>query len=733
MADPKQTNRPISVTSPLGPDKLLLVGITGQETVSRLFRYQFEVLAKIGTDVPFDKLLGQSVTAELQFLTQDSKKRYFNGICCRVSEDAQDDRFTTYHLEIVPKFWLASRKAQSRIFQQKSVPDILKKVLEGYDATFELQGTFEKRDYCVQYRETDFNFACRLMEEEGIYFFFKHSNGSHKLVVANTPQSHSDVPEGSKLIYETVTGGHRPEDRIYDWHKVQELRSGKYQLRDHIFELPGKDLKAEETIQDSVAVGKVTHKLKVGGNENLELYDFPGEYAQRFDGINPGGGDQSAERDKVFQDKDRTVKIRMQEEAAQSIVIHGSSNCRQLVCGHKFTLDRHVNANGQYMLTSVSHSVQFDSYRSGASDDFHYSNQFTCMPFALPYRPARITPKPIIQGTQSAVVVGPSGEEIWPDKYGRVKVQFHWDREGGKNEKSSCWVRVATPWAGKNWGMIHIPRIGQEVVVAFEEGDPDQPLVVGSVYNFEQMPPYTLPDNKTQSGLKSRSSKKADSKNFNELRFEDKKDSEQIYIHAEKDFDGVIENNETRKIGFEKKDKGNQSIEVFNNQELKVGCSKASDGSQTITVYKDRTETVETGNEMVTIKKGNRTVSVDTGNDTHQIKKGNRTVAVDTGNDTHQIKKGNRDVKIDMGNDALTIKMGNQTTKLNLGKSSTQAMQGIELKVGGNSIKVDQTGITIKGLMVKIEGQVQTEVKGLMTQISGSAMTMVKGAITMIN
>jgi len=396
-------------------------------------------------------------------------------------------------------------------------------------------------------------------------------------------------------------------------------------------------------------------------------------------------------------------------------------------------LERHFNADGKYVLTSVSHSASLDSYRAGSQDEFRYTNQFTSQPLELPFRPARLTPKPVVQGTQTAVVVGPPGEEIWPDKYGRVKVQFRWDREGKNDAKSSCWVRVTTMWAGKQWGMVHIPRIGQEVVVAFEEGDPDQPLIVGSVYNFEQMPPYNLPDHKTQSGLKSRSSKQAGAANFNELRFEDKKDSEQIYVHAEKNFDGVIENNETRKVGFEKKDNGDQTIEVFNNQVLKVGCSKASDGSQTIDVYKDRTETVETGNETVTIKKGNRTVKVDTGNDTHTIKTGNRTVQLDKGNDTHQLKMGNRDVKIDLGNDALTIKMGNQTTKLKLGKSSTEAMQGIELKVGQSSIKIDQMGVTIKGMMVKIEGQIQTEVKGLMTTVQGSAMTTVKGAITMIN
>ena len=758
MANKTQDNSPIAVTTPLGKDKLLLIGISGQESISRLFNFQLEMLANNG-DGPkndfkgfeFAKLLGGKITVEIK--SGKSDKRYINGLCSRVVEGEQDAEFTTYHLEVVPQFWLWTRKAQSRIFQQMSVPDILKKVLEGMEPapSFELQGTFEKRDYFVQYRETDFNFACRLMEEEGIYFYFNHTSDGHKMVLSNSPQSHVDVPINSKLIYETVSGGNRPEERVFQWQKSQELRSGKYVLRDHSFELPDQNLEASEKILGAVQAGTMSHKLEVGGNEKLELFDFPGEYAQRFDGVSSGGGDQAGELQKIFDDKNRTVKIRIQEEASGSLIAHGASTCRQMVAGHKFSLEKHFNADGKYVLTTVSHSASLDSYRSGSQDAFRYTNQFTCQPLELPFRPARLTPKPVVQGTQTAVVVGPPGEEIWPDKYGRVKVKFRWDRDEKKDAKSSCWVRVTTMWAGKQWGMVHIPRIGQEVVVAFEEGDPDQPLIVGSVYNFDQMPPYKLPDNKTQSGLKSRSSKNASTTNFNELRFEDKKDSEQIYVHAEKNFDGVVENNETRKVGFEKKDKGDQTIEIFNNQVLKVGCSKASDGSQTIDVYKDRTETVETGNETVTIKKGNRSINVDTGNDTHTIKKGNRSVNVDTGNDTHvvktgnrtvqidkgndthQIKMGNRDVKIDMGNDALTIKMGNQTTKLKLGKSATEAMQGIELKVGQSSIKIDQMGVTIKGMMVKIEGQIQTEVKGLMTTVQGSAMTMVKGAITMIN
>jgi type VI secretion system secreted protein VgrG len=387
------------------------------------------------------------------------------------------------------------------------------------------------------------------------------------------------------------------------------------------------------------------------------------------------------------------------------------------------------------VITSIQHSTTESSYGSSAAGS-SYSNVFTCIPASVPFRPPRTTPKPMVQGLQTAVVTGPGGEEIYVDKYGRVKVQFFWDRKGKKDDKSSCWIRVVEQWAGKNWGFVCNPRIGQEVIVDFLEGDPDRPLITGRVYNASQMPPYNLPDNLTQSGIKSRSSKGGSPTNFNEIRFEDKKGSEEVYVHAEKDFNRVVENNDTLKVGFDKKDKGDQTVQVFNNQGLAVGASgcddgsqtikiwnnqaltvgndQAKDGSQTITIYKDRTETVKTGNESVTIEQGNRTVTVQ------------------QGNDTHEISQGNRAVTIDMGNDTLTIKMGNQTTKLNLGASSTEAMQSIELKVGQNSIKIDQMGITLSGMMVKVQGQIQTQVQGTMVQVSGDAMTQISGGITMI-
>jgi type VI secretion system secreted protein VgrG len=677
-----QSDRPLEVSTPLGKDVLLLVGFTGNEAVSELFSFRLDLLAEKQTTVSFDQLLGQKITVSLR-TADGGKKRFFNGVCNRISQGEQNDDFIAYRMELVPQFWLLTKRTQSRTFQHVSVPDILKKVLDGVDVAYELQGTFQPRDYCVQYRESDFNFASRLMEEEGIYYYFKHQDGSHKMVVANSPQSHADL---GKVIYETITGGNRPEDRVFDWEKSQELRSGKCTLWDHCFEMPHKHLEAEKTIQDSAQAGTVSHKLKVGGNDKLELYDYPGEYAQRFDGIDRSGGEQPADVQKIFDDNKRTVEIRMQQEAAAGLVIHGAGNCRQFSSGQKISLEKHFNANGQYVLTSVLHRADMsNAYRSSQSE-FVYQNTFTCIPAAVPFRPTRRAAKPFVNGTQTAVVVGPAGEEIFTDKYGRIKVQFHWDRQGKNDGDSSCWMRVGTPWAGKQWGSIHIPRIGQEVIVAFQEGDPDQPIVVGSVYNADMMPPYKLPDNKTQSGLKTRSTLKGSTDNFNELRFEDKKGTEDIYFHAEKDFHRVVEHDDDLKVG----------------------------NNQTIEVKKDRTETVKEGNELVTINKGNRTV------------------VVDTGDDTHQIKKGNRDVKIDMGNDALTIKMGNQTTKLNLGKSETEAMQSIELKVGQSSIKIDQTGVTIKGMMVSVEGQVQTTVKGLMTQVTADAILQVKGGVTMI-
>jgi len=650
MSEYKQGNRQMVVSTPLGPDKLLLVGFEGSEQISGLFTFRLDLLAANSTKIEFDKLLGEKVVVGIKVMDENSdssepKYRHFGGICRRFSQGNRDDTFTSYQAEIVPQFWLLTRRAQSRIFQHMSVPDILKKVLSGLDVSYSLTGNFEKRDYCVQYRETDFNFASRLMEEEGIFYFFKHTEDGHKMVVGNSPGVHEDVPAPVKARWRNLENGAPAWNHIHEWQKVQEVRSGKFTLWDHCFERPGENFESKKSTLGSVAAGKVTHKLEVAGNSKLELYDYPGEFAQRFDGIDQGGGAQSGELGKISGDGTRTVELRMQAETVAALVIQGSSNCSQFTSGHKFTLEDHFDAEGSYVLTSIHHSAHGgNAYRTGDDSSFVYSNSFTCIPKDLPFRPQRTTPKPCVMGAQTATVVGPAGEEIFTDKYSRVKVQFHWDREGKKDADSSCWLRVGTPSAGKNWGMIHIPRIGQEVIVDFMEGDPDAPIVIGSVYNAEMMPPYKLPDNKTQSGLLTRSTKGGDPETFNELCFEDKKGEELVYLRAEKDLTIAAEHDEAHWVGHDRE--------------------KTVDNNETITIHGNRTETVDK-DESITIS-GARTESI------------------------------SKDDSLTVGK-KLTISAGDE----------------ISITTGAASIVMKKDGtITIKGTSLTIQGSANVTVKG---------------------
>ncbi len=665
MADEyKQANRPMAVSTPLGADKLLLLGFEGTEQLSALYSFRLDMMApNLGAkDVKFEKLLGQELAVELAM--EDGKKRYFRGICRRFEQGERDKDFTFFRAEIVPQFWLTTRTAQSRIFQQLSVPDILKKVLAGLKVSYKIEGTFEKRDYCVQYRETDFNFVCRLMEEEGIYYFFTHTEGAHELVIANTAASHPDVPGATTVQWDVEEGQDVEQKHIYEWTKRQEVRSGKFTLWDHSFERPTDNLESKKNTLESVAVGTVTHKLKTGGNENFEIYDYPGEYSQRFDGISSSGGEQAAEVGKITPDGTRTVELRMQAETLAGLLIEGTSNCPQFTSGHKFTLEKHFDANGSYVLTSVHHSAHGgNAYRSGDNADFAYTNNFACIPSALPFRPQRTTPKPVVMGAQTALVVGPAGEEIFTDKYGRVKVQFPWDRESKADANSSCWLRVGTAWAGKQWGAIHIPRIGHEVIVQFLEGDPDAPIITGSVFNAAAMPPYKLPDNKTISTLKSLSSKGGGG--FNEFRFEDKKGDEQVFIHAEKDEDIRVKHDAKEWVG--------------NDRHLKVikDCFENIDGDKHSTVKGDRdSKTDGDENQKIGGDLNHQTVgklSITTGSDFHI--KGGATYAVDASGEIH-IKSGSKII--------------------------IEAASQISLKVGGNFVDIGPAGVSIKGTMVNI-------------------------------
>lgn len=641
-----QDGRLLEILTPLGKDFFLIYSFQGREGISRLFQYEVELLheetgtGSAPTVVDPKQILAKPVAI---YITQrDGTTRYIQGIVNRFIQGSRIERFTHYKMTIVPPLWLTTQQKQSRIFQQKNVPDIIREVLSGLDPSFETQGDYQPREYCVQYRETDFNFVSRLMEEEGIYYYFEHTNSNLKMIIADTPQSHRDCPAKSEVAFSRdVTDQEYFVSSITEWLVNQNYQTGKYTLWDHNFQLPHRSLEAQKTA-----------RTPIGKNSDLEIYDYPGGYAKRFDGIDKTAGEQASNLQKIFEDNTRTVELRMQEIDARQTIIQGLSDCASLTAGHRFKLTNHPHQanNDIYVLTSVElKAIQSPSYESGEEAEKALENSFTCIPTGsgkAPFRPPLITLKPVVQGSQTALVVGPSGEKIFVDKYGRVKVQFHWDRQSQANQNSSCWIRVAQNLAGTKWGAIYFPRVGQEVVVDFLEGDPDRPLIVGSVYNAKEMPPYTLPDEKTKTVLFKSDN---NSGGFNEFRIEDKAGNEQIFIHAER----------------------NQDIRVKNDHLESIGRHTH------LTVGKDQMEKISGDKHLQVVGDENRkiggTISLNVTSDS-QNKVGMK-YALNAGTEIH-LKSGMN----------LVIESGTTLT----------------MKVGGNFININPGGIFIKGTMVFI-------------------------------
>jgi type VI secretion system secreted protein VgrG len=478
----------VSLTTPIGGDPLVVEGFQGDEAASRLFSFTVDFNAARGRDIPFDALLGREATVTV---LQGSMVRHFNGIVSRVSTGKLDTR-AHYSLDLAPKAWPLTRRSASRIFEEQSVPQIVAGILRsvpGLAFDLRLTAAYPARHYVVQRNETDFDFISRLLEEEGIYYFFSHAETGHVMVLTDSPAGAGEIP--GVHVYRTPGLLPPPPGSVTAWEKTQEIRSGLVTLWDHNFQVPGENFEARGSIQPSVMAGAIEHHLAAGGGEALEQFDFPGGYAQRFDGIDPAGGEQPAELAKIQPEGNRLAAIRMQEEAAQALVINGQSTAPDLNAGSLFTLGGLMaQFNGKYFVTGVTHK-----YAPSGSGAGGYRNQFTCIPSGLPYRPPRVTPKPSLPGLETATVVAPEGEEIQTDKYARVKVKFPWlpNEPAPGGGSSSCWVRVASPWAGAGTGAgsgpLIVPRVGWEVVVAFEGGDPDRPIIVGSVYNADHLPP----------------------------------------------------------------------------------------------------------------------------------------------------------------------------------------------------------------------------------------------------
>jgi type VI secretion system secreted protein VgrG len=554
-----QENRELEIATPLGKDVLLLTSMSGTEQLSRPFRFELELASEehqiISTDI-----VGQNVTIRLN-LSGDNT-RYFNGFISSFTQMLPKGGLASYRATVVPWLWFLTRTADCHIFQNMTVPDIIEQVFADHgfsDYERSLSGSYRTWEYCVQYRETDFNFVSRLMEQEGIYYFFKHENGKHFLVMADSASAHEPYSDFEELKYHPADKGTKTDECISDWVVRTHLQPCSYALNDFNF----KKTKTEMLVR-AIADRKAA-------SVEFEIYDYPGEYTEPDDG-------------------NKYVRKRIEELQAQYEVVSALSDARGICTGCTFELTYHPreDQNKKYLITSANYNIDAGEFYSGGEgvSGCTYSCSFAAIDATQPFRSPRITPKPSIPGPQTAMVVGPSGEEIWTDKYGRVKVQFHWDREGTADENSSCWIRVAQVWAGKNWGTMYIPRIGQEVIIEFLEGDPDQPIITGRVYNDQAMPPYELPSEKTKSTLKSNSSKGGGG--FNEIRFEDKKGSEQLFIQAEKDEDIVVKNNKTEKVG------NNETINIGNDRTETVG------NNETLTVVKNRTRNVGE-NETITV------------------------------------------------------------------------------------------------------------------------------------
>ena len=573
-----QENRLIAIDTPLGTDVLLLTGCHGIERISGLFSFELNLLSE-NHNIKFEDIIGKNVAVSI--ILADGDKRFFNGIISSFSqgrgggEVGGDPHFSHYTATMVPWLWLLKRTADSRIFQKLSVPDIIEKIFteKGFlDYKLLLNDSYDKRDYCVQYRETDFNFISRLLEEEGICYFFEHEEKKHTLILADASDKFKPCPKQESARYQISAGGWLEEDVITSLEKMQEIRPAKYSINDFNFEIPGTDMKVD-----------VATKQMLGPGER-EIYDYPGLYSKKAQG-------------------ERLTTIRMEEEETKITTITGSSDCRAFTSGYKFNLSDYYREDmdkKDYVLTHIEHEVREVSDYYGASiesmgSESPYINRVKCIPFDVPYRPSRDTAKPVVRGTQTAIVVGPAGEEIYTDGTGRVKVQFHWDREGKKDENSSCWIRVSQTAAGQGWGSVNIPRIGHEVVVDFLEGDPDRPIINGCVYNGMNTIPF---GSGIMSGAKSNTSPGGGG--YNEFSLNDTAGKEMIIVHGQYDMESTIENDQTLTVHNNRTSTidvddsetvgSNQTINVGANQDVTVGANQSvkvgSNKTETITIAK---------------------------------------------------------------------------------------------------------------------------------------------------
>ncbi|HEX2830701.1 MAG TPA: type VI secretion system tip protein TssI/VgrG [Burkholderiales bacterium] len=661
----------MKIVTPLDDD-LLFHRMTAREELGRLSEFEIDLLSA-RNDIAADEILGKNVTVKLELETEGF--RYFNGFVTRFSQTGMRGRYNTYQASVRPWLWFLTRTADCRIFQKKSIPDIIEEVFADHavaDYELDLKGQYSPWEYCVQYRETDFNFVSRLMEQEGMYYYFRHAEGRHTMVITDSISGHGPFAGYETLPYQPLDRVRPEKEAVTRWTFGYEVQPGSYATNDYNFKEPRVDRNAnrEEPKQNELGT--------------YEVYDYPGEYDDRGEGLH-------------------VAVTRIEELHVQYELAHATTISRGLACGCTFKLKGFPRGdqNREYLVTSATHQCEYSDYEAMEAGGTDYGCSFTALNTPTPFRPARITPKPVVQGLQTAFVVGPSGDEIHTDEYGRIKVQFHWDRVGEEDENSSCWIRVAQVWAGKNWGANFIPRIGQEVLVSFLEGDPDQPLVTGSVYNALQKHPYLGQglDGKHKhdpnvSGIKTNSTKGG--VGYNELRFDDTKDREQIFIHGEKNYDVRVKNDMMERV-------------LHDRHTIVGGKDGGTEGDHRIQIYQDRHKEVKR-HEIIKIAE-NREELV--GGNYDHIVKGAHKEQID--GDQHLTIKGKKAEKV-TGKVSLTTDADlHQKVAMNTALDSGMAIHlkagmtcvieagmQLSLKVGGNFIDIGPAGVTIQGTMVLI-------------------------------
>ncbi|RZI57099.1 MAG: type VI secretion system tip protein VgrG [Rubrivivax sp.] len=710
---------PFRLKTALDDDVLRVHACASREALSDLGETTLTLLSE-RKDIRASELLGKSAT--LTMALRDDAPRHLAGYVTRFAQTGFEGKHTVYQMTMRPWLWLLTRTADCRIFQEMTVPDIVKAVFDDHPVArheFKLMRAYRPWTYCVQYRETDFNFVARLLENEGIYWYFTHDESGHTLVLTDAASAHDCAPGCETLPFYGGTNNAPPELEYVDtWVTQESLKPGKVVITDYDFERPSTSLEAKlDRARD--------YDLSDG-----EVFDYPGGYVQGSDGA-------------------QYVEDRLDEIQTAFARFDGDTNAQGVRTGHLLSLSRHPrdDQNAKYLITGTITQMRQASTES-ASGESELRCRFNAIPADQQFRPERRTPKPMAPGPQTAIVTGPSGEEIFTDKYGRIKVQFHWDRRGQRNETSSCWIRVSQPWAGKGWGGVSIPRIGQEVVVDFVEGDPDQPLITGRVYNAEQMPPYALPAAAVISGLKSKTHKGA---GYNEMSMDDTAGKEMITIHGQFDMATTIEHDQTSTIHNNRTDTvdvddsetvgNNQTQTVGVNQTISVGAdrSKSIGANETVTVGANRTETVGS-NETITIG-AHRTETVGAG-ETVTINAG-QTVTVN-GVRSHTVN-GAQTTTISIA-EAHTVGAGRMHTvgaaeAINVGGAQMVSIGGLQrvnvgalqsIGVGGpHKLSAATIGQTAKGTYkTKAGGSATIEAPSITLKAGGSKIVMDSSGIT---